>query len=124
MDINASAYIATQIGTAYQRPQNASPVSEEQSKRTENATPLTDKVETRASEYSARRRVEANPRAADPRLQRQNSEAEFRQLTANEQEESIELKPLVIDEKLPRGVRSFLEVANLESDFHIIDTYA
>lgn len=123
MDINASAYIATQLGTAYQRPQTTSP-GEEQSKRTENPSPVTDKVETRTSEYSARRRVEANPRTADLRQQRQNSEAEFRQLEANALEESIELKPLVIDETLPRGVRSFLEVANMESDFHIIDTYA
>lgn len=127
MNITVSPFIQSQYGSPYQRRQAENEIQREQSladeqrKQARNAAQITlENAEN--PQQPTQQKVSANRRAADIGQAPPSPERNFQ--TNKKLDEAIELKPLVISEKRHPGANAFIEVANMETDFHIIDTYA
>ncbi len=126
MDISASPYISSQVNSRnqhrqvelqQQREQNLQ--DQKQRERVQQNNPLN----LDADKQNAPAQVNASKRSAN--LNILNSQQTPRQNTqVKQREEALELRPLVVQEKAHPGVKSFIQVAQYDSDFHIIDTYA
>ncbi|VUD62128.1 hypothetical protein TDB9533_02977 [Thalassocella blandensis] len=123
MNISSSPFIQTQYGSPYQRRQVENETQREQlleeQQRKQNQA---NEIPSAKPEQLTPQRVRPNTRSAD--IGQPPPSPERAQQNNKKLEEAIELKPLVISEQRHPGANAFVAVANMDSDFHIIDTYA